>query len=126
MIREMESFVAGQDFVATDLGKAVKIDATDSNDQSLAVELAGAGELCVGILKTYELATFHVSVAIEGCIAVRALAAVTENAWIKVGTGGKLTPATTDKDMVAGYALSAASAEDEFFLMVLCRGFYAA
>lgn len=124
--RCLASFVAGETFASTDLGKAVNIDATDSTDQNLAVEFAGAGELCLGVLKSYEVAGKTVAVAIEGAVTALAGAAIAENEWVKVGSSGKFIPVASNNDQAAGFALSIASADGEFFLLMINRCFYGA
>lgn len=124
--RQLASFVAGETFASTDLGKAVNIDATDSTDQSLAVEFAGAGEVCLGVLKSFEAAGKTVAVAYAGAVTALAGAAIAENEWVKVGTGSKFIPVASNNDQAFGFALSIASADGEFFLLMINRCFYGA
>jgi len=119
------SFQAGEDFTSASLHLAVNIDSAGTSDTGIQVETAGNGENAVGFLETYDVTGKDVAVVTDGICKAVAAAAVTVNAPLKVAAG-KLTPCTTDKDQMVAYALTAAAADGEIFLIQIARGFYAA
>lgn len=127
MKKEVESFIAGQDFTESHQYHAVNIDASGTSDQDIQVELAGAGELCVGVLQeNYDVTGNPVDVAVSGVTTAIAGAAITVNTWVKVDSNSRFIPVTSNNDVAAGFALTAAGADGNAFLLKLSQGFYGA
>lgn len=125
--KQIETFVAGQNFTEAHQYHAVNIDAAGTSDQAIQVELAGAGELAIGVLQeNYENAGYPVDVAVNGATLAVAGAAVTVNTFVKVDSNSRFIPVTSNNDIYAGFALTAAGADGQVFLLMLRQGFYGA
>ena len=125
--KQIETFIAGQDFTEAHQYHAVNIDSAGTSDQAIQVELANAGELAVGVLQeNYELTGYPVDVCISGATLAVAGNAVTVNTFVKVDANSRFIPVTSNNDIYAGFALTAASANGEVFLLMLRQGFYGA
>ena len=115
---------AGQDFTSAHMYHCVNIDATDTTDHDIAVELAGAGENAVGVIQTYEVTGKQVNVIFAGLTKAVAGAAVLVNKPLKVDANGRLIQATTNNDICVAWSWSAASADGEVMLVNFCAPFY--
>ena len=122
-----ESFSAGQDFTTADQYKAVKIDSTDTTDSRLACELAGAGNVAMGILQTTELTGYEVKVVTAGATKAMAGAAISDlTKPCKINASGKVISVTTDKDFYLGWPKSVATADGDIIELFVAPGYYAA
>lgn len=98
---------------ATVTGKRIlKLSAASGTDGHRKVAHAGAGENAHFLARHDAASGADVSMVRKGCFTVTAGAAITAPTALKVGTAGKVIPATTGS-IVVGYALSDAAADGD-------------
>lgn len=119
--------VAGQTLTSSDQYKAVKVDSS-STDAKLMVDIAGANAAAIGFLyaDSGTDGTTSALVAIGGVCKAMAGAAISLGAFCKTDANGKLTPVTSNNDIIVAQALSQATADGDIIRVKVVNAYYGA
>lgn len=118
---------AGANFTSADQYKCVKVDSS-STDAKLMVDLCGANASGIGFLLSDSGTDGEtsVSVAFAGVAKAMAGAAISLGAFCKTDASGKLTPVTSNNDIIVAQALSAATADGDIIRVLVRSSYYGA